>query len=300
MKKIGIISVVISLLFFVLACNNEQNKFDASGSFEAEETVISSEAAGIIKQFIVEEGQILKAGDNIGYIDSVQVYLSKKQLEAQINAVLGKKPDISVQLATLQEQLKTVEKEKIRIVNLVKADAVPAKQLDDINGNIDVLKKQIAAQKSALEISSEGINKEVNPLYIQIEQLKERLNNCKIINPVNGTVLTKFAQQYEMTQPGKPLYKIADLSSIILRVYVSGNMLPQIKLNQKVKVFTDSGNNDFKETEGIITWINDKAEFTPKTIQTKDERANMVYAIKVKVVNDGSYKIGMYGEIKFQ
>ncbi|MDP3556725.1 MAG: efflux RND transporter periplasmic adaptor subunit [Bacteroidota bacterium] len=298
MKNIKFI-IAVSLIILFASCKNNKNNFDASGSFEAEETIISSEAFGTIKQLDLEEGQTLKAGQFIGYIDSTQLYLKKKQLEAQINAVLGKKPNVAVQMASLQEQLKTAEKEKLRILNLVKAEAATTKQLDDINSNIELIKKQIEAQKSTLEISTSTITDETIPLKIQIEQLNDQIQKCKIINSVNGTVLTKYAEVNEMTAQGKPLYKIADLSSLILRAYISGNQLPLIKINQKVKVNTDDGKGGYIEQDGIITWINDKAEFTPKTIQTKDERANMVYAIKVKVKNDGAYKIGMYGEIKF-
>ncbi len=163
-----------------------------------------------------------------------------------------------------------------------------------------MLKKQIEAQQSTLSISSEGLSKDIVPLQVQVEQLNDQLAKCKIINPANGTVLAKYAEANEMTTTGKPLYKIADLSNIILRAYITSNQLTQVKLNQKVKVLTDDGKGGYKETEGTVTWINDKAEFTPKTIQTKDERANMVYALKIKVKNDGSYKVGMYGEIKFQ
>jgi len=300
MYQLKILTIAGSAIIFMTACNNGNNNFDASGSFEAEETIISAEATGTIKQFNLEEGQTLKAGETIGYIDSTQLYLKKKQLKAQITALLSKRPDVSVQLASLQEQLKTAEKEKIRTIDLLKGDAATQKQLDDINANIKVLKKKMDAQKSSLNISSQGMSKDALPLQVQIEQLNDLLQKCSIINPVNGTVLAKYTEVNEMASAGKPLYKIADLSTIILRAYITGNQLPQIKHNQKVKLFTDDGNGGFKETEGTITWINDKAEFTPKTIQTKDERANLVYAIKVKVVNDGSYKIGMYGEIKFQ
>lgn len=300
MYKIRIITLAIAVATSLTACNDNKVSFDASGSFEAEENIISSEATGTIKQFSIEEGQTLEAGQEIGYIDSLQLYLKKKQLEAQIKAILGKKPNIPVQLSALQEQLSTTEKERTRIANLVKGDAATPKQLDDINAQIEVLKKQIEAQKSTLSISSEGLGKDVVPLQVQIEQLNDQLRKCQIINPIGGTVLAKYAEANEMTTIGKPLYKIADLSNIILRAYITSNQLTQVKLNQKVKVLTDDGKGGFKETEGTVTWINDKAEFTPKTIQTKDERANMVYAVKIKVKNDGSYKVGMYGEIKFQ
>ena len=299
MKGISAIIISTFMVAALASCRNNQNGFDASGSFEAVETIISSEASGVIKEFHAEEGQALQAGMVLGYIDSTQLYLRKKQLTTQISAVLSKKPDVSLQLAALREQLKTAEKEKIRITNLVKADAATTKQLDDIDASIEVIKSQMEAQKSSLNISSESISKETLPLNVQIEQVNDQLEKCRIVNPVNGTVLAKYAEANEMASPGKPLYKIADLSEIILRVYITGNQLPQIKLNQKVQVHTDDGKGGYKETEGTITWINDKAEFTPKTIQTKDERANLVYAVKVRVKNDGSYKIGMYGEIKF-
>ncbi len=300
MYKIKTITLVAGIATMLTACNDNKVSFDASGSFEAEETIISSEATGTIKRLEIDEGQTLEAGQNIGYIDSLQLHLKKKQLEAQVIAILGKKPNISVQLSALQVQLKTAEKERTRVANLVKGDAATPKQLDDINAQIEVLKKQIEAQKSTLSISSEGIGKDVVPLQVQIEQLNGQLAKCNIINPTNGTVLAKYAEANEMTATGKPLYKIADLSNIILRAYITGDQLPQVKLNQKVKVLTDDGKGGYKETTGTIVWINSKAEFTPKTIQTKDERANMVYAIKVKVKNDGAYKVGMYGEIKFQ
>lgn len=300
MYKIRIITLATAVATLLTACNDNKVSFDASGSFEAEETIISSEATGTIKQFSIEEGQIVEAGQEIGYIDSLQLHLKKKQLEAQVTAILGKKPNIPVQLSALQEQLKTTEKERTRVANLVKGDAATPKQLDDINAQIEVLKKQIAAQQSTLSISSEGLSKDIVPLQVQVEQLNDQLAKCKIINPANGTVLAKYAEANEMTTTGKPLYKIADLSNIILRAYITSNQLTQVKLNQKVKVLTDDGKGGFKETEGTVTWINDKAEFTPKTIQTKDERANMVYAVKIKVKNDGLYRVGMYGEIKFQ
>ena len=286
-------------MIVLASCSNKKADFDASGTFEAEEIIISSEVSGIIKQFNVEEGQTLSSNQLIGFIDSTQLFLKKKQLQAQITALLGKRPDVSAQLASLEEQQMAAEKEQKRVSNLVKADAATTKQLDDVNTQLEVIKKQIEAQKSVLSISSQGINNDAVPLQIQIEQTEDQLSKCRIVNPVSGTVLGKYAEANEMTAPGKPLYKIADLRTIILRVYVTGNQLPTLKLNQEVKVLTDDGKDGFKEVTGKITWINDKAEFTPKTIQTKDERANMVYAVKVNVINDGTFKIGMYGEVKF-
>jgi len=307
MKKISFNreSVLWRIFFFfsiatIMSCNDGKNKFDASGSFEAEETIISSETAGLLKQFNVEEGQTLQAGQFIGYIDSTQLYLKKKQMDAQIKAVLSGKPDVAKQIAALQEQLKAAEKNQLRFSNLVKSEAGTQKQLDDINAQVEVLKKQIEALESSLGITSSTISEQTTPLLVQIEQINDQLAKCRIVNPINGTVLAKYAEQNEIAAPGKPLYKIADISSLLLRAYVTGTQLSQIKLEQKVKVLVDKNEKEYTEHEGTIIWISDKAEFTPKTIQTKEERANLVYAVKIKVPNGGLLKIGMYGEVKFQ
>lgn len=299
LQQTGLALTFLSGLAFV-SCNSDGEDYDASGAFEAVETIVSSETEGTIEKFNVEEGQILKAGREVGYVDSLQLYLKKKQLEAKVEATLGRQSDIPVQLSALQEKLRKAKKEKRRFSRLVEGDAATPKQLDDAESKVDELKKQIAAQKSKLNISNESISKEAVPLQIQMEQVEDKLRKSRITNPINGTVLTKYAEESEMTSQGKPLYKIADLSSLILRVYVTGNQLSKIRLNQNVNVYTDDGNGDFNEAEGKITWISDKAEFTPKTIQTKEERADKVYAVKVKVDNEeGLYKIGMYGQIKF-
>lgn len=299
MKYLLLTLLSASCLLMTVSCNNNKSTFDASGSFEAIETIISSEAQGVLRNFDIEEGQTLNAKQQIGYIDSVQLFLKKKQLEAQITSIVGRKPNIPVQLSALEQQLKTAEHEKLRIVNLLKGDAATPKQVDDINAQIDVIKKQIDGQKSTLIISSEGMSKDAVALRVQIAQLEDQLKKCSIINPIKGTVLTKYTEANEIVTIGKPLYKIADLSNIILRVYISSDQLARVKINQKVTVLTDDGKGDYRESAGTVIWISDKAEFTPKTIQTKNERANMVYAMKVKVANDGIYKIGMYGEIKF-
>jgi HlyD family secretion protein len=290
--------LMASMILGSVSCKKQAALYDASGTFEAEETIISAEATGVIKQFDVEEGQQLNAGQLVGYIDTTQLFLKKQQLKSQVSAVLSRKPDIPVQLASLKEQLRTAEREKTRITNLVSADAATTKQLDDANAQTEVIKKQISALESSLQISSSGISKDATPVEIQIAQLNDQLIKSRIINPFNGTVLTKYAEANEMAAPGKPLYKIADLSTIILRAYITGDQLPLIKLNQHVKVLTDNDKGGYNETTGVITWISSKAEFTPKTIQTKDERANLVYAIKIDVKNNGYYKIGMYGEVK--
>lgn len=299
MKSKYILLIGVVIITSLASCSKNKNNFDASGAFEAEETIISAEASGTLKEFNLTEGQELKINEPIGYIDSTQLYLKKLQLESQRAALLSRTPNVSVQLASINEQLKSAEYEKTRITKLVKAEAATSKQLDDINTQIDVLKKQLQAQKSNLDISTNGISKDAKAIDIQIEQLNDQLAKCRLTSPMNGTILSKFVEANEMVSPGKAMYKIADLSNINLRVYITADQLALVKLNNKVKVKTDDGKGGFNETEGIITWINSKAEFTPKTIQTKDERANLVYAMKVKVKNNGQFKIGMYAEINF-
>lgn len=289
----------ISILFLLLAsCNRQNNLYDASGTFEAEEIIISAEATGTIRSFAVQEGQTLKAGEIVGYIDSTQLSLKKKQLQAQINAVLSRKPDVALQLASLAEQLKTAEREQQRINKLFAADAATGKQHDDAEAQVAFLKKQIAAQRSSLGITSSSISEETLPIQAQIEQLNDQLSKCRIANETNGTVLTKYAEAGEAAVAGKPLYKIADLSGLLLRAYITGDQFAQVKLAQPVKVLVDKGDGTMKEYDGVLEWISSKAEFTPKTIQTKDERANLVYAVKIRVKNDGYLKIGMYADVK--
>ena len=299
MKK-RLFSIVLFLLTTLLfSCSNGNGDFDATGTFESEEVIVSSEAMGKLLQFDVEEGMILKKDQVVGLVDTTQLYLKKKQLESTIKSVLSKQPDIPTQLAAIQEQIATAEREKKRIENLVKSDAATTKQLDDINSQLDVLNKQYDATKSSLTITKQGMRNETLPLIAQVEQIEDQINKSIIRNPIDGTVLTRYAMQDEITSNGKALYKIANLSEMILRAYINGDQLGQVKLDQKVKVYVDKGDGEQKELEGEIYWVSSKAEFTPKTIQTKDERANLVYAIKVRVKNDGYLKIGMYGEVRF-
>jgi HlyD family secretion protein len=296
MKKIALYTLLCTGL---AACSNKENIYDASGTFEAVETIVSAEASGAIKVLSIEEGQTLHAGQEVGYIDSTQLFLKKKQLEAQAQAVLSRKPDISAQTAALKEQLIQAEREQKRITNLVKADAATPKQLDDANSQVAVIKRQISAQQSSLNITATSLEDEASPIAVQIQQINDQLNKCRIINEVNGTVLTKYAEVNEVTSVGKPIYKVAELNAIILRAYITGDQLARVKTGQIVKVLVDDAKDTYKTYNGTIEWISNKAEFTPKTIQTKDERANLVYAIKVKVKNDGFLKIGMYGDVKF-
>lgn len=280
------------------ACKSKEAPYDASGTFEAVETIVAAEANGTIKELNLEEGQILKVGQVVGAIDSVQLFLKKKQLQAQIGAVLSRKPNVASQTAALYVQLQQAQHERQRTANLLKADAATPKQLDDVTAQVNVIKKQIAAQQSTLSINTSSLNEEAVPLQVQIEQLNDQLKKCKIVNEVNGTVLTKYAETKESTMVGKPLYKIAELNVIILRAYLTSIQLQKVKLGQPVKILVDEDKDMYKTYEGTLEWISSKAEFTPKTIQTKDERANLVYAVKVRVKNDGYLKIGMYADLK--
>ncbi len=292
-----VIIVLTSTLLFT-ACSSDEYAYDASGTFEAVETIVSAEATGVIQSFNIEEGQMLKRGTTLGFIDSTQLHLKRKQLQAQIRAVLSKKPNISTQLAALLEELQQAEREQRRVASLVRSEAATPKQLDDATAQVSIIKRKIAAQESVLGITTSSLREETLPLQVQIEQLDDQLAKCKIVNEVDGTVLTKYAETFETAVAGKPLYKIADLSNIILRAYVTGDQFSQIKLSQNVTVMVDDKDGTYKEYPGTIQWISDEAEFTPKSIQTKDERANLVYAVKIGVKNDGFLKLGMYGEVK--
>ena len=311
MKKLFFTFQFIAAMLFI-SCNNNGNTFDASGTFEADETIVSSELPGKILSFNIEEGMHLGKDSVIGAVDATNIDLQQEQVEASINALGQKTSSAAEQVKLLQDQLSVQQiklenllHERTRIENLLKADAATGKQLDDINYQIDavnkemgVTKQQINVQKNNVATQNRGILSEADPLRKRVAQLEDQAKRANIVNPINGTVITKYAEAGEITSAGKALYKIADLSELNLRAYVTGVQLPTIKLGQQVKVLIDQGKKDYKEYQGTIIWISDKAEFTPKTIQTKEERANLVYAIKVKVKNDGFLKIGMYGEVK--
>ena len=296
------------------ACNNSENKFDATGTFEATEVIVSSELGGRIVSLNVNEGDTISANRIVGAVDAEGIELQKEQVEASISSLNDKTADVGPQVALLQNQLAVQQSqlnnllhEQKRFENLLKQDAATAKQLDDINAQVDVVKKQmlvtqqqIAVQRNAVSTQNRSILSENKPLQKRVAQLNDQLKRAEIINPINGTVLTKYAEAGELTNTGKALYKIADLRIMKLRAYVTGDQLSQIKLSQKVKVLVDDGKEKYRELSGTITWISDKAEFTPKTIQTKEERANLVYAIKINVQNDGYLKVGMYGEVLFK
>lgn len=291
---------VFFIAVLLSACNDNDSAFDASGTFEADEIIVSSEATGTLEEFSVEEGAVAEKGQALGWIDSTQLYLKKKQLLAQIDAILSRRPDIATQLASYRVQLETAEREKTRLKNLFKVDAATQKQVDDANAQVLVIRRQMEAHRSSLDVSSQALVSETLPLTAQVEQLDDQMRRARIVNPVGGVVLAQYAEPHELVTIGKPLYKIADVSTLRLRAYITGNQLPLLKLGQPVTVFVDNGSDGYKEYPGTVNWVSSKAEFTPKTIQTKDERADLVYAIGVDVRNDGYLKIGMYGEVKFQ
>lgn len=301
------------LIVMLSSCSNGNGKYDASGTFEANEVIVSSELSGKILSLPIEEGQVLVKDSVVGIVDAANISLQKEQVEANIQALSEKTADVSPQvkllenqLAVQQSQLTNLLHEQTRIQNLLKQDAATGKQLDDINAQIDIAQKslavtqqQINVQRNNISTQNRSILSEGKPLQKRVAQLEDQLKRANIINPVNGTVITKYAEEGEITSAGKALYKIADLSIMTLRAYISGSQLSRVKLGQNVKVLVDDGEKKYKELTGSISWIADKAEFTPKTIQTKDERANLVYAVKIRVKNDGYLKIGMYGEVKF-
>ena len=295
--KYTFLSLIIPLM--LVSCGKSKDNFDASGTFETTEVIVSAEAAGKILSFDVQEGQILKAKEVVGSIDSVQLYLRKMQLLSNEKSIVVRRPDVQKQIAAIEQQIATARTERTRFVNLLKANAANQKQLDDIDAQIAVLEKQLNAQKTTLVTTNQGITDDTQGLKLQVAQIEDQLNKCRIVSPINGTVLVKYAQMGEVAAPGKALFKIADTENMILRAYITDAQLSQLKEGQKVKVSTDLGENKSKEYEGTLSWISSSAEFTPKTIQTRDERANLVYAVKINVKNDGYLKIGMYGNVKF-
>ena len=300
MKRLNSYTLIATALLSLAACNRGDGDFDATGTFEATEILVSSEANGKIMELNIEEGDRLDAGALVGYVDSTQLYLKKMQLSAGLRSVDIRKPDIRKHIAALEQQIATARTEQQRMENLVKAKAGNQKQVDDIVNNIKYLQKQLDAQYSTLNKTTGGADAEAEGILYQIMQLDDQLQKSRIVNPQAGTVLVKYAEPGEVTAAGKPLYKIADTDLLYLRAYITSDQLSTLKQGQTVRVFADYGENDRREYPGTITWISDKSEFTPKGIQTKDERANLVYAIKIAVKNDGYLKIGQYGETVFE
>lgn len=294
MKRTFIYLIIISSL--ATSCGNSK-EFDATGNFESTEIIVSSEAVGKLITLNVNEGDLVKQDSVIGYVDSTQLFFQKERIIKSIDAVGAKMSDIPLQTASIKQQIKNLEIERHRAENLVNKNVGNQKQLDEINYQIEVLNKQLAAGVNTMSKANISISKERESLLSQIEVLNDQLSKTKIKSPISGTIITKYIQAGELLTIGKPIFKIADINEMILRVYLSADVMTKVKIGQNVKVFVDFG-DESKEYVGVISWISPKAEFTPKTIQTKDERENLVYAAKVIVKNDGFIKIGMFGEIQ--
>ncbi len=293
MKK----SIYAIILFLVAgACSNGNDEVDAYGNFESDEIIISSEVNGKLISFMLEEGQTLVIGQETGLVDTIQLYLKKEQLLASIVALESKTQNVQSEIAVWKEKYKNIEREYKRVQNLIKDDAATQQQLDDLKGQIDLTEKQLKATEIRLNDANRAVLSQIKPLRVQIMQTEDQIMKSRLKNPVNGTVLTKYVEENEIVNFGKPLYKIADLQHVFLRAYISEDQLSQIKIGQVAGVVIDDGDGQ-KRYEGKITWVADVAEFTPKVIQTKKERKNLVYAVKIAVVNDGSIKLGMPGEL---
>jgi HlyD family secretion protein len=288
-------SSLFAVLLLLVACNSNKERSDAYGNFEAVETTISAETNGKLLSFKLEEGQTLNAGVPVGLIDTVDTQLKILQLKAQVYAVGSRTDNMNAQIAVLDKQAENQQIDKNRITAMFKDKAATQKQLDDINGALDVTAKQ----KDAVTVQFKGVRDDAAVVRRQIDQLKDQISRCHIKNPVKGTILAKYVEKDEMVTVGKALYKIADISTLDLRVYVSGSQLSDVKIGNEVKVLIDKSNGTIKKMTGKVSWVSDQSEFTPKIIQTRDERVNLVYAVKIKVKNDGSLKIGMPAEVNF-
>lgn len=291
MKKI----LILVIPGIILGSCNRNEKSDAYGNFEASEVIISSQSNGQIKYLKIEEGMQVNIGDTVAMTDTIDLALKREQLLSQSKVILARLQNIDSQIGVQEQQKKNLLVDKERVENLLKDGAATQKQLDDISGNLDLLCKQIRATA----VQKESVRAELGTLDAQVRQVEESMNKCFIVSPLSGTVLVKFAEAGEITTLGKPICKVANLETLELKVYISGDQLPYLKLGSSVEVLIDKDVSGFTNLEGRVSWISPKAEFTPKTIQTKKERVNLVYAAKVLVPNDGTLKIGMPGEINF-
>lgn len=295
--KINIL-LALGATIMLSACSNRNNEYDASGVFEVTEVAVSAQASGELLEFDITEGQELLPQQQVGYIDTIQLHLKKTQLLAGMKAVESRHYNVSKQIAAIEQQIKTQKREQMRYENLVKLNAGNQKQLDDINAQISLLEKQLVAQKENLHNNNNSISGESLSLEAQIAQIEDQIQKSIIKSPIAGIVLSKYAEESELAMPGRVLFKVGDIKKMKLRVYITADQITSLQIGQVVKVYADQGMKDRKEYSGSVIWISDKAEFTPKTIQTRDERSNLVYAVKVAVENDGYIKKGMYGEIK--
>ncbi|MBR1401797.1 MAG: HlyD family efflux transporter periplasmic adaptor subunit [Prevotella sp.] len=291
--------VIAGAALILAACAKSEKEYDATGTFEATETTVSAEQSGMLLAFNVSEGDVIEQGTEVGLVDTTQIWLKIRQAGAAKEVYQSQKPDMEKQIAATRQQLLKARTEQQRYKELVADGAAPSKMLDDATNQVEVLQRQLDAQKSALATSTNALNKQMAATDVQVSQLIDQLKKCHIKAPVSGTVLEKYAECGEFVTAGRPLCKLADVGKMYLRAYVTSAQLQQIRLGQKVKVFADYGDKQRKEYEGTVSWISNRSEFTPKTILTDDERADLVYAVKVSVASDGYIKIGMYGEVKF-
>ena len=279
------------------ACGGNEKVYDATGTFEATETTVYAEQSGALLTFSVNEGDHIEAGKEVGLIDTTQTWLKIRQLDATKEVYQSQKPDMERQIAATRQQLSKAQQDEQRYRELVADGAAPSKMLDDASSQVKVLQKQLDAQISSLSTSTRSLDKQTVAANVQIEQLRDMLHKCHIVTPTKGTVLEKYVERGEFVAIGKPLFKIADTEQMFMRAYVTSAQLQNIKIGQQVKVFADYGDGQKKAYDGTVSWISSRSEFTPKTILTDDERADLVYAVKVAIKNDGYVKIGMYGEV---
>ena len=296
MKKL---ITMASAALLLTACGNSEKEYDATGTFEATETTISAEQNGTLLTFAINEGDEIEAGSEVGLIDTTQTWLKLQQARATQEVYQSQKPDMEKQTSATRQQLAKAQAEQQRYKELVADGAAPSKMLDDATNQVQVLQRQLAAQLSSLSTNTNALSKQMAATEVQIDQLRDQLRKCHIKAPLKGTVLEKYAERGEFVAVGKPLFKMADMEQVYIRAYVTSAQLQSIRAGQQVKVFADYGDGKKQEYDGTVSWISSRSEFTPKTILTDDERADLVYAVKVRVKNDGYIKIGMYGEVKF-
>ena len=297
MKKLIIMAAGLAVL---ASCGSNEKEYDATGTFEATEVTVAAEQSGALMEFDVNEGDEITLGKEIGLVDTTQIWLKIQQTGATKEVYQSQKPDMEKQIAATRQQLAKAKQDQQRYKELVADGAAPSKMLDDATNQVQVLQKQLDAQISSLSTNTNALNKQMAATDVQVSQLRDLLQKCHIAAPIKGTVLEKYVEKGELVAVGKPLFKMADTEQMFIRAYVTSAQLKEIKVGQKAKVFADYGDGEKKEYEGTVSWISSRSEFTPKTILTDDERADLVYALKVAFKNDGYVKIGMYGEVKFQ
>ena len=298
-QKVFLPFYLFTLLPFIASCGSNEKEFDATGTFEATEVTVAAEQSGALMKFDVNEGDEIALGKEVGLVDTTQIWLKIQQTGATKEVYQSQKPDMEKQIAATRQQLAKAKQDQQRYKELVADGAAPSKMLDDATNQVQVLQKQLDAQISALSTQISTLNSQISTTDVQVSQLQDQLQKCHIAAPIKGTVLEKYVEKGEFVAVGKPLFKMADTEQMFIRAYVTSAQLKDIKVGQKANVFADYGDGQKKEYEGTVSWISSRSEFTPKTILTDDERADLVYALKVAFKNDGYVKIGMYGEVKF-